>query len=303
MNDTTHRTLSITVALLGGIWLLSLWSSWAWSEEAPKQQEHAALVEQITREVIRELKESGQLKEEVDQGIQEYFDQQRQARAEAREQRAKLAQERAKLVRPPTPGRDHFYGNPDAPISLIEYSDFECPFCKRFHATARQLVDQSNGQINWVYRHCPLGSHNPGAQKQAEASECAFELGGDSAFWRFTDAIYLRTKSGGQGFALEGLTPLAEEIGLNKVRFQECLDSGRHAHRVLEDFNEVAKIGITGTPGNILRHNASGEVIQVSGAKPLGELKQHVQVLVGQTQLLSQQGAAAPNSPEARKQE
>ena len=61
--------------------------------------------------------------------------------------------------------------NPDAPVTLIEYSDFECPFCKRFHDTAKRLVDASEGQVNWVYRHFPLGFHNPGAQKQAEAAE------------------------------------------------------------------------------------------------------------------------------------
>ncbi|TKB49503.1 disulfide bond formation protein DsbA [Ferrimonas sediminicola] len=251
---------------------------WAHASETPKP-ERSALVEQVTQEVLQQLRESGQLRDEVDRGIKDYVEEQRQARVRAQEQREKLAQEQAKSVRPPTPGRDHFYGNPDAPITLIEYSDFECPYCKRFHPTARELVDQSQGQINWVYRHCPLRFHNPGAQKQAEASECAFEQGGDPAFWRFADALYERTQSGGKGFPLDQLRPLAEEQGLDGQAFQSCLENGRYAGRVNEDLLEVSKIGITGTPGNILFHNASGEVSLISGARALIELQQQAQQL------------------------
>ena len=107
------------------------------------------------------------------------------------------AAQQAKNVRPVSAERDHIYGNPDAPISLIEYSDFECPYCKRFHVTAKSVVEAFDGKVNWVYRHFPLAFHNPGAQKQAEASECASELGGNDAFWKYTDALYARTKSGG----------------------------------------------------------------------------------------------------------
>ena len=110
--------------------------------------------------------------------------------------------------------------------------------------------------------------HNPGAQKEAEASECANELGGNETFWKYADLIYARTRSNGRGFPLENLTPLAEEIGLDGIKFKACLDSGKYAERVQADYREGAKIGITGTPANILLHNKTGETVLKSGAYP-----------------------------------
>ena len=71
---------------------------------------------------------------------------------------------------------DPVKGNPDATVTIVEFSDFQCPFCKRFHPTARKIVETYQGKVNWVYRHFPLNFHNPGAQKEAEASECANAL-------------------------------------------------------------------------------------------------------------------------------
>jgi protein-disulfide isomerase len=113
------------------------------------------------------------------------------------------------------------------------------PFCKRFHATPKELVQAYAGKVNWVYRHFPLAFHNPGAQKQAEASECANELGGNDAFWKYSDAIYARTQSNGKGFPLTQLAPLATEIGLDGETFRQCLDSGKYTARVQEDLEKA----------------------------------------------------------------
>lgn len=207
----------------------------------------------------------------VEQGIQAYVDKQRQAQE-------RKPDELAKSVPPPS-ADDHLYGNPDAPVTLIEYSDFECPFCKRFHGTAKRLVDASDGQVNWVYRHFPLGFHNPGAQKQAEAAECAAELGGNEVFWRFADTIYARTTSNGHGFPIEKLVPLAAELGLDKTKFQQCLDSERFAEKVQQQMATGKGAGISGTPGNILFHKASGRVVAISGAQPLERFQQAAQAL------------------------
>lgn len=185
-------------------------------------------------------------------------------------------------------GRDHIFGDPRAPVSLIEYSDFECPFCKRFHATAQEIVDTYPGKVNWVYRRFPLGMHYPGAQKQAEASECVAQIGGNEAFWKFTNAIYHRTSSGGSGFPLAQLAPLGREIGVNDKQLQDCIDSGKNAARVQEDLNEGAAIGVTGTPASILIHNTSDEVILKVGAQPFEAFKPDID------KLLNSSAAQAP---------
>lgn len=207
----------------------------------------------------------------VEQGIQAFLEKQRLTQKQRPNELAKKV--------PPVSKDDHLYGNPDAPVTLIEYSDFECPFCKRFHDTAKRLVDASNGQVNWVYRSFPLGFHNPGAQKEAEAAECAAELGGNDAFWTFTNTIFARTTSGGKGFPIENLTPLAAEIGLDEAKFQQCLDSGRYAEKLQQQMAAGEQAGISGTPGNIFYHKPSGRVIAAHGAQSLERLQQAVQAL------------------------
>jgi len=161
---------------------------------------------------------------------------------------------------------DHIRGNPDAKISLVEFSDYECPFCARFHPTAQQIVDDYDGQVNWVYKHFPLNSIHPKAQKFAEGSECANELGGNDAFWAYTDAIFAN-----QRVALTGLADIASQIGLDSTAFQTCLDSGRHAGKVNAQLAEAQAAGGRGTPYSII---VSGDTrIPVSGAQPLAQVK------------------------------
>jgi len=85
---------------------------------------------------------------------------------------------------------DWIKGDKNAPISIVEYSDIDCPFCKRHHPTLDQLVEEYDGQVNWVYRHFPLDQLHPDARKKAEASECAGDQGGNEAFWEFLDLLY-----------------------------------------------------------------------------------------------------------------
>lgn len=224
--------------------------------------------------------DEAELAQKIDAGIERYVQKQREAQEQARAEQAQAAAAKAKNVRRVSKTRDHIYGNPDAKVSLIEYSDFECPFCKRFHPTAKRLVEVSDGNVNWVYRHFPLSFHNPGAQKQAEASECAAELGGNDAFWKYADLIYQRTHSNGKGFPLDRLVPLAKEIGLDGKKFQACLDGGKMAARVSEDSTEGIQIGITGTPGNVLLNNETGAVALKPGALPLEALKREIDHLL-----------------------
>ncbi|MFH1112185.1 MAG: thioredoxin domain-containing protein [Patescibacteria group bacterium] len=108
---------------------------------------------------------------------------------------------------------DYVLGDINAPVTVVEYSDLECPFCKRFHPTKQQIMTEFPGKVRWVFRHFPLSFH-ANAQKEAEAAECAGKLGGAEKYWAFIDKIFERTTSNGTGFALTDLTKLAKEVGL-----------------------------------------------------------------------------------------
>lgn len=167
---------------------------------------------------------------------------------------------------------DHIRGDKNARLALIEYSDIECPFCKRFHPTAQQVVDTYKGKVMWVYRHYPLSFH-ANAQKEAEAVECANEQGGNDAFWKYLDSIYERTTSNGTGFALDKLVPLAKELGLDETKFKLCLDGGKFADHVKQDMDGGTKAGVTGTPGNIILDTKTGATRLIPGAVPFEQVK------------------------------
>ena len=237
----------------------------------------APIAEQVRAELIKLLNEEGLLDPAIERGIGQYIEKQRAtARAEKEAQEAR----KAAGMRPVSADRDYITGKSDAPVTVVEYSDFECPFCKRFHPTVGKLIENNPETVNWVYRHFPLGFHNPGAQKQAEAAECAGELGGGEEYWRYTDTIYERTTSNGEGFPIENLTPLAKELGLDAKKFNACLESGKMATRVQEDYQNGVASGISGTPGVILVHNPSGKVKPMAGAVPLARLQAAVDLLL-----------------------
>ena len=175
---------------------------------------------------------------------------------------------------------DHIRGSKDARILLIEYSDLECPFCKRFHPTAQQAVDQYKGQVAWVYRHFPLDQIHSKADKEAEATECATELGGNDGFWKMADKIFEVTPSN-NGLNLDDLPKLASQVGLDQNKFKTCLDSGKYAAYVEEDYQSGIRAGVTGTPGNILLDTKTGQTLPVPGAVPYETLKSSIDSLLG----------------------
>jgi protein-disulfide isomerase len=238
--------------------------------------EREAIAQEVRKEMQRLIQQEGLLDAAIERGITNYIQKQR---AQAQAQKTRKKSDQARNLRPVSAERDHIQGNPDARITLVEYSDFECPFCKRFHPTVKKLIDANDGKVNWVYRHFPLQFHNPGAQKQAEASECAAKIGGNDAFWHYSDLLYGRTRSNGKGFPVSGLVPLATEIGLDTAAFKACLESGRMAARVKEDYQDGVKAGISGTPGVILLNRETGSVIPMAGAVPVRRLQAAVDQL------------------------
>jgi protein-disulfide isomerase len=240
--------------------------------QADESKLSADEIERIKQEVMQELRDSDFLQKEIERGIGVYVQKQRDQQAAVQAAQQRQLGKRAKNVRRVDFDRDHVFGNPEARISIIEYSDFECPYCKAFHATPKKLVDQYEGRVNWVYRHFPLPFHNPVAQKAAEASECIAELGGNDAFWTFTDALYARGPVGDESKALADKLLLVDQLGLDQEKFSACLDSARYAARVNEDIREGSSIGINGTPGTVVLNNENGAVRLVSGAVPANSL-------------------------------
>lgn len=141
---------------------------------------------------------------------------------------------------------EHIRGPKDAKVTIVEYSDFECPFCKNFHETMVQVL-ADNKDIRWVYRHFPLSFH-PTAQPTAEASECAAKLGGNDAFWKFADAAF--GKGGAHTDA--DIENYARAAGVNIDKFKKCRESGETSSTVNRDLQEGQTAGVQGTPGNFV---------------------------------------------------
>lgn len=148
---------------------------------------------------------------------------------------------------------DHIVGSPDAKVIAVEYSDTECPFCKQFHVTMNQLINKygKDGNFAWVYRHFPIVQLHSKAPKEAEATECAAELGGNAKFWEFTNKVYSTTGSNNSLDPAQ-LPKIAGEIGLNVAAFNTCLSSGKYTAEVQKDYDEATKVGGNGTPYTVL---------------------------------------------------
>lgn len=176
----------------------------------------------------------------------------------------------------PVSSEDHINGNPNAPVKIVEYSDFECPFCKRFHTTMNQVMDEygKNGQVAWVYRHFPLDQLHPiKARREAVASECVNEIGGNNAFWQFASRFFELTPSNNQTDIDTVLPQIAQEIGIDKDRFQSCLESGRYDDHIQDDIDNAVATGGRGTPWSIIIAE-NGQTFPLSGAQPYQLVKQ-----------------------------
>lgn len=177
----------------------------------------------------------------------------------------------------PIAGQDHILGNPEAGVKVVEFSDTECPFCKNFHGTMHQLISEygKTGEVAWVYRHFPIDQLHPKARKEAEATECAAELGGNDKFWNYLDRLFEITPSNNNLDAAE-LPRIAEYVGLNRTEFEQCLASGKYAGRIQENFDDGAQSGATGTPYSIIIAK-NGKKSVINGAQPYVTVKSAVE--------------------------
>ena len=187
---------------------------------------------------------------------------------------------------------DHILGNPNAPVMLVEYSDYDCPFCRIFHDTMTRIMAEygKDGKVAWVYRHFPIVQLHPNAPKISEAAYCVEELGGNDAFWKFNDEVNTsREIEYNADGSIKGIAPtnmlkisdFAVAAGVDKAKFDACYQSGKYADEVAADVGEAAKAGARGTPHTILM--VGGELGTINGAQPYEVVKQMIDTVLSQT--------------------
>lgn len=155
---------------------------------------------------------------------------------------------------------DWVYGNSSARVSIVEFSDFECPYCSRVHPTIKQIVDESDGQINWHYRHFPLPSHK-NAELAAAVSECVGRLGGNEKFWLFADEVFANQRNVNETY----LKAAAGEVGIATDDLSACLNDESIRSQIALDLATVRALGGSGTPFSVIV-NEDGAVTPVRGA-------------------------------------
>lgn len=161
---------------------------------------------------------------------------------------------------------DHWRGSTDAAVVLVEYSDFECPFCATIHPTLKRIVEESNGEVAWVYRHLPLDSIHPQALPAAVASECIAEQLGSEGFWAFADRVFGEKRQLSAAY----YTQIATELGADAGSFASCTSSGRYNARIDAHTAEALANGGNGTPFTVVV--AGDTQAAVSGALPYAQI-------------------------------
>ncbi len=170
---------------------------------------------------------------------------------------------------PEVTNKDHIRGNKNAKVVLIEYSDYECPFCNRYHPTMKQVIEEYGNDVAWVYRHYPLPFH-PSAQPAAEASECVAKLGGNDAFWTYSDTLYEAAAKG--SLAQSDIDDAVVAAGVSQAAVQDCVDSGEFTQMVKDQMTAGSKAGVSGTPGTVVK-TKDGQYDYIGGALPFEQVK------------------------------
>jgi protein-disulfide isomerase len=155
---------------------------------------------------------------------------------------------------------DHTRGNPDAPIQMIVFTDTECPYCKEFHRNTLPALERSFPDDLYIaYRHFPLDAHTR-APNEAAAAECAYEQGGNEAFWEYMSRVFEMTKSK-NNLEPEALFSIAGSMRLDMAEFAACVSSGKTLARVEKDKTEGISIGLSVTPSAVLMRDDGTHII------------------------------------------
>ncbi len=165
---------------------------------------------------------------------------------------------------------DPILGDKNAKISIVEFSDFQCPFCKRAADGSLNEFRNSdyfkNGEVNLIYKDFPLSSIHPYAQKAAEAAQCANDQG---KFWEYHDKLFENQ----QALDIASLKKYADDLGLDTENFDTCLDGSKNAKEVGDDLTAATTAGGQGTPYFVIVNNKNGKIQSVSGAVPFSNIE------------------------------
>lgn len=170
-------------------------------------------------------------------------------------------------------------GKHDAPLTMVEFSDYQCPFCNRFFQTTLPELKTAyidTGKVRYVFRDFPIDQIHPYARKAAEAAHCAGEQG---KYWEMHDLLFPNQKA----LEVEKLKALARRLQLESTAFDTCLEQGKYAARVQKNYADGVAAGVRGTPGFFIGKTRADETIQgtlISGAQPLAVFRQAIESLL-----------------------
>lgn len=184
----------------------------------------------------------------------------------------------------PISSKDHILGNPDAKVKIVEYSDFECPFCKRFNFTMKKIMDEygKNGDVAWVYRYFPIKQLHPkNGFKEAVISECFTKQKGNAGFWEFANRFFELTPSNDRTNLDVVIPKIAGEMGIDISELDKCVSSGVYNNRIQDDIANAVASGGTGTPWSVLIA-PNGKKFPINGAQSYQTVKSLIDMVLKQ---------------------
>lgn len=182
--------------------------------------------------------------------------------------------ENSALLRPVSPD-DHILGNPAAPVIIVEYSDFDCTYCKDFHETLHQIIanEGATGKVAWVFREFPLTEIHPNALAHARAAECAAKTSGNEAFWNFADALFKKQPVDPKIYG-----SIASAAGISSNAFATCVANAAQTvdARIMADRQNALDIGSEGTPYSIILVAGKPPIV-MNGRYPYDAIRQIIE--------------------------
>lgn len=164
---------------------------------------------------------------------------------------------------------DHIIGAPGAPIVLIEYSDFQCPYCQMIYPSLKKIVSESGGQIAWAMREFPLYQIHPQAMPAANAAECIAEQLGSDGYWKYADAVFGNQATLNPDYSAS----LAKQFGADMAKYNSCIKNSTYLSKIQQETADAENSGGNGTPYTVVVNTKTGKQYPISGAVPYAQLQ------------------------------